>query len=336
MALPGPITGTLYFAGGVFIVLVRLAIKRYKLLPTVLYLCLGMQICTVVGVPLFVLVMRCCSTALPDEEPKRGPLQLGWLPRLTTVSGYAGLWVCMYLASSELTELQVWQCSAAVESLAFAIILLRLTIGQTAAGISAKMLLLDAVRLSCKLVASFWLGRRLPRKSSDSFVHTCDAMSLTVACLALLCVRVPMRASYQIEADVFGIVPWIVGALVLAGVVHVEIGQQFLPDCLWTFALYVDGFALLPQLQLVAQNGGVIDEAMSHHTAAIFGSRCLALAFWWLIRNTWLRGTTLTGWCILLGGLLQLVVLSHYMCYYFRGCFTRGICSGVPLVCAEH
>merc|ERR1719436_1250058 len=100
------------------------------------------------------------------------------------------------------------------------------------------------------------------------------------------------RATYRAEADTYQIWHMAFGALILAAVLHVDIGHEYLPDVLWTAALYLDVMAMLPQMKLIAQNGGVVDEVMSHHIAMFFGSRLLALTFWWLIRGTWSRGLT--------------------------------------------
>lgn len=121
----------------------------------------------------------------------------------------------------------------------------------------------------------------------------------------------------------------------MAAVLHVDIGQSYIPDTLWTLALYLDVVAMLPQLSLIAHSGGVVDEAVSHHMALVYVSRVLGLTFWWLIRGTWLRGYTWTGWGILVAYAAELVLVFHYMCYYFRGLFTRGLFTGVPLVCNE-
>lgn len=335
--VPGPAAGSLYFAIVACGVLLHLAIKKYRLFPTVIVLCFGMQIFTVVAVPIIVLVIRWRGRGKPyqQEQFRRDLPRLTWLPRLTTLLGFCIVGASVYVASSTLTEIQMLQVSAALETLAFVLLAIRLVIVHNAAGISIQKLVLDAVRLVCRLTASVWLGSSLPRRSSDAVVHACLAFSLVAACGLLCCISMRLRTDFQADASTCNTRNVLIVILVLSLVFHVDIGDELLPTILWTIACYSDVVAALPQLRMTAQNGGVVDEMMSHHMALLFASRLLSLAFWWLIRTTWHGGMTCRGWGILIVGLMPLLLLSHYMCYYFRGCFRNGFGSGVPLVCAE-
>lgn len=331
LPVPGPIAGSFYFALVTGAVIFRLAVKKYKLFPTVLVFCLGLQISAIVVVPLVVLIVR-WRGGLKGDRPL---FSLSWLPHRSTLAGLVALVGLHYGLRENLVELQVWQCAAAVEALAFVILASRLFVAKSAAGISGQKLLLDVLRLACRLAASLWLDRRLPRKSGDDLVRACDGCSLLLACVLLYGVRVHCRATYQAAADSISALPLAAGALVLALPLHANIGHEFVPDVLFTVSLYLEVVAPLPQLQLAAANGGVVDEATSHHLGGLFLGRLLALTFWWYIRTTWARGMGFGGWLILAAGALPLIVLSHYMCYYLRAFFNRSVGSGVPLVCDE-
>jgi len=334
LPVPGPIAGGFYFAAVTGVVLFRLAVKRYRLLPTVLVFCLGLQISAIVVVPLAVLIIR-WRGGLKSEAFSKEPFLQAWLPRRGTLAGIVVLAFLHHTACSNLTELEIWQGAAGLEALAFALLASKLAVGQSAAGISAQKLVLDALRLSCRLATSLWLDHRLPRNSGNDLVRACDACSLLLVCGLLFGIFVRFRSTYQAAADSLRAPVLALAALALALVLRVNIGGSYMPDVLFTLGLYLEVVSPLPQLRLAAVNGGVVDEATSHHLAAIFGSRLLALTFWWCIRTTWMKGTGFGGWLILLAGVSPLILLSHYMCFYLRECLNRSLFSGVPLVCDD-
>lgn len=336
MAVPGPLLFGFYFVLIALAVMFHLAVNRYKLFPTVLMLSFALQIIAVVAVPLVVLIIRWCGKASCEERPfQREPIHIKWFPSLTTCIGFCTIGVSIWLISNTLIELQIWRVAAALECFAFGILGLKVMAMKSITGISLRKIALDAIRLAFRLIAAAWLGRRLPRKSYDGIVQGADAFAFSMTMVVLCYAYTSRRATCRAEADTFQIWHMALGALILAAVLHVDIGHEYIPDVLWTAALYLDVTAMLPQMKLIAQNGGVVDEAMSHHIAMFFGSRLLGLTFWWLIRGTWSRGLTWTGWGILIFYMIELLLLSHYMCYYFKGCFNRGLFSGIPLVCAD-
>merc|ERR1712066_1168457 len=104
-----------------------------------------------------------------------------------------------------------------------------------------------------------WLGRRLPRKSGDAFVQAADAISLAIVLALIFCARVPLRRTYQAGADAFHIWVPMLSVGLLAMLLPIEISGTWLQDALWSAGLYLDTVAILPQLALIAQNGGVVD-----------------------------------------------------------------------------
>merc|ERR1712151_1268526 len=148
-----------------------------------------------------------------------------------------------------------------------------------------------------------------------------DALSLTACLLLLVCALGWRKGTYQRQSDSFPMLP-VLGIVPLAAVLRATIGQSFFPDFLWTMALYLDGLAMIPQLWLIGQSSGVVDVAVAHHIAGMFGSRLLGLNFWWLIRGHWLQGMRYCGWLILVTGTVHVLLLTHFMCYYLKALCT--------------
>lgn len=335
LALPGPVGFVLRILAIATYVGLYHAISRYRLLPTVLVGSIVVQVGAVIGVPIFVLIMRKFGPQKEEKPFQREPISFAWLPSPITVCAFfilaGGAWLLTYMIS----ELSIWKLSSVFQLIAYAFLVLKVAVTKKPTGISAQKLILDAVLLFCRLVATYLLDRRLPRKSGCGLVMCVDALCLSAALGLLYCVRVRLRNMYQADMDSFGIRFALVGCFMLAAVLRATVGDRFFADFLWTAALYLDVVAMIPQLWMVAQNGGVVEEATSHHMAAMFISRLLGVVFWWVIRRTWLQGMKLPGWIIFAAHAAQLVVLSRFMSFYFRGCFERGPLSSVPLVCAE-
>lgn len=316
----GPISATAYAVIITMIVTLNWAVKKYRLLPTVLVVSIGTQIAALFWVPLVVLIIR-WRTPKREERPfQREPINFSWLPDPVTSGAFALLFFVVFVLMRVLTELDILKLAATFQFLGFGLLGLKVAMTGKVSGISAKKLALDAVWLSCRIGSAYLLGKRLPRKSNNGFVNGADAMSLLVVLGLLLCAFRRQRATSLVQADTFN--AWLLLAIAagLALVVRLQMSLRYVDDVLWSFSLYLDAVAMLPQLLMVAQSGGVVDEAMSHHIAAMFVSRLLGSAFWWLIRGTWLQGVRFTGWVIFAVYMGQLLFLCQYMCYYLKAC----------------
>ncbi len=51
---------------------------------------------------------------------------------------------------------------------------------------------------------------------------------------------------------------------------HKKEGQRQAPDMAWTCALYLEAFAMVPQLYLLAKKGGEVDSLSTHYIACVF------------------------------------------------------------------
>lgn len=339
LPIPGPIRASVYSVVVLASLILHFSILKYQLLPTVLVFCLGMQVAAVVSIPLIVLFVRwrnrraeASSQPPPQEEFTFPNLPSKWGP-------IACFLVCAtaYVVVHYTDELDIWKVAATLQVSAYAVLALKVFAKQSVAGLSAGKLTLDALALSLRMIALSWKGIRLPRDADNDFIKAAELSSFVLAIALLLAALLLFRRTYQSELDTFNAaVPGfacVAAALVLrADVTH----AGFLPDAMWTSALYLDAVAMLPQMQLIARNGGVADEATGHHIALMFFSRLLGLLFWWMIKGHWAQGLSYTGWGIMFLYYVQLLLLSNFLCYYLKGVLTRGILTGVPIVCSDN
>merc|ERR1719478_1154464 len=104
---------------------------------------------------------------------------------------------------------------------------------------------------------------------------------LVVLCLLYLVLK-RYRYTYQEEQDSFEISYLLSGCFVLAVLLHPHLNSRPMFDTLWTFALYVDVFAMMPQLWMVAklEVGSGLEVLNAHFIAAIAASDGVSMFFW--------------------------------------------------------
>merc|ERR1719163_2566276 len=108
-------------------------------------------------------------------------------------------------------------------------------------------------------------------------------MTLLTVIFLLHCVLCRFRYTYQEEEDSFETGYLLSGCLILAVLLHPHLNSRPMFDTLWTYALYVDVFAMMPQLWMVAKLEAAkdqIDALNLHYIAANAAARGVSLYFW--------------------------------------------------------
>merc|ERR1719478_1124985 len=107
-------------------------------------------------------------------------------------------------------------------------------------------------------------------------------MTLLVVIFLLHCVLHRFRCTYEEEDDSFEIGYLLSGCLMLAVLLHPHLNSRPMFDTLWTFALYVDVFAMMPQLWMMAklELGSGLEILNLHFLAAIAAADGVSLFFW--------------------------------------------------------
>jgi len=337
-AKPGPLPGIgrtlLLSVLVVFVLIVRWCIMTYKLLPTILIMSIGMQVAALVSVPSAVFSIRWLNKRA--KERGEAPIEFPGFPSRWTLITFILVCSSWYIGIEYAEELNVWKYAATAEVLSYAVLVVKVFATRNVAGLSAGKLVLDILALGLRTAAMSWPGIHLPRQAGNSFIRVAVAISLVSAVVLLGAVRLLFRHSYKPEVDTFSIKVPASGCLALAIVLRADIGHAgYAPDVMWTAALYLNTVSMMPQLQLIGENGGVVDKATSHHIALSFVSRFFGFLFWWLIKGHWFQGLSYTGWGILIAYYLQLLLLSNVLCYYLKAIFSMGVFNSVPIVCSS-
>jgi len=166
----------------------------------------------------------------------------------------------------------------------FAVTLLvaQLQQSKSASGISSKTLQCYVCVFASRLLSILRHEGYLPYDRSGDWIYHCIEVGAFLATLAALAlVHGPYSSTYDITADGFGApgVPSNLGALVLivpafvvALLVHPGLNKDVLSDASWTYAMYLESFAVLPQLYLFqkqARRVATVDYLVGHFVAAL-------------------------------------------------------------------
>merc|ERR1719263_1997973 len=97
----------------------------------------------------------------------------------------------------------------------------------------------------------------------------------------LFCINVSHKSSYDADGDGLRGQNLILGAVVLAVLIHPRFCQWTACDILWTVHLYIDAIAMVPQIWMVSKGGGKLNTLTAHYIAATLLSNVLGLVFWY-------------------------------------------------------
>lgn len=131
----------------------------------------------------------------------------------------------------------------------------------------------------------------VPCRSGDWFYQVVEIMGLLLVLYLIFAISTTFNRSYSDAVDCFGRLPpnvpskfgvvWILApALLLALILHPNLNANFLTDSAWTFALYVEAVAILPQLYLFQTRKGGIDGMLANYVFALGAARIMHLIFW--------------------------------------------------------
>jgi hypothetical protein len=222
----------------------------------------------------------------------------------------------------------------------FGILNLKTFKSKRATGISAKTLQLYTVVFVFRLTSIIRHEGYLPYdKSGDWLYHFIEISALAFTASALWGITGPFKSSYQADCDKFGEfnVPKGYGAVYLAGPIfviailfHPSLNSDFISDVAWTYAMYLESVAVIPQLYMFQkQTNGVVELLTAHFVAALGFGRLMEFIFWIYSYKelATASGSTLPGYLAILSQFVQLALMVDFFWYYFK-----AVKNATPLV----
>jgi ER lumen protein retaining receptor len=201
----------------------------------------------------------------------------------------------------------------------------------SASHISARSLMFEATSFICRLSSTSWLNGYLPVDATGDWIfQACDVVSLLIVLWLLFYTLSEKRHTYEEKADTMPVLPFVLGCLVVASLVHADMNARPIFDTLWMTSLFLSVFSALPQLLLISRTGGVVRACTGHFIAVLAMSRMLSGTFMWharydIICEPWIEGINHALWAILSAHALHLVMLADFGYYYVKAIYQQGL-----------
>eukprot|EP01068_Selenidium_serpulae_P017528 Selendium_serpulae@DN6385_c0_g1_i1.p2 len=141
--------------------------------------------------------------------------------------------------------------SSLIGAMSFLMVAIKIENSRTVTGVSLKMIECYVILLFARLCSIIPFEGYLPYdRTGDWMYQATEALALCLAGSVVYMCRFRYRSSYDPDSDTLNHGLLIVPALVFAMLFHPSLNAFMPADVAWTFALYLEAFAALPQLVL--------------------------------------------------------------------------------------
>jgi uncharacterized protein with PQ loop repeat len=203
-----------------------------------------------------------------------------WLP-------FAGIGLVLFWLFSDWDFSLLLTTSSLTSMFAFLMVCLKIEMNKSARGVSLKMFECYFLLLACRLCSIIPFQGYLPLdRSGDWLYQTIEMISLGLVGLIIYMCRKRYAATYSKDSDVFKHYYLAVGCFILALILHPYLNAFMPADVCWTFALYLESMAVLPQL-FMFQKDKRVEPFTTHFLAGQAASRVCLHVF--VIRHLLLR-----------------------------------------------
>lgn len=252
------------------------------------------------------------------------------------------LFVYFFLSGGDFSFLMTY--GAMSRMFGFGVLNVKIWTGKRATGVSSKTLQLYTLVFILRLSSILRHEGYLPYdKSGDWLYHFIEFLALASTAGALYGCQVPFSSTYQKDLDIFGekSVPPGYGAVylvaptfILAVLFHPNLNSDFLSDFAWTFAMYLESVALIPQLYMFQKpKTGVVELLTAHFVFALGFGRLLEFSFWIFSYHELATssGSRLPGYISIFSQFMQLLLMIDFFYYYYL-----ALKNQTPLVLPSH
>ncbi|KAH8739296.1 hypothetical protein FG386_002826 [Cryptosporidium ryanae] len=211
--------------------------------------------------------------------------------------------------------------SSAFQCFAFMLLASKVNTQCSLSGISLKSQILCSIALTSKLSSTLFFNGYLPVDRSGDWVYqAADIISLVVSLLLIYWGYTRLKYQYKFEKDTFNITIPILLSGLFATLIHPDLNNYFPADFAWTFSLYLETTAMLPQLIMMTKIGGEVETLTSHYLASLAFSRILSFVFW-LFSYKELSpetGINIPGWAVMASFAIQIILFADFLYEYIK------------------
>jgi len=244
----------------------------------------------------------------------------------------ASLFVYFMLSGGDFSFLMTY--GAMSRMFGFGILNVKIFSSKQATGVSVKTLQLYCLVFFFRLTSIIRHEGYLPYdKSGDWLYHWIQVIALLLTgCALWACTEGQFVNKHQGEGvdAAYLAVP----VLILAVFAHPNLNKDFLSDVGWTYAMYLESVALVPQLFVFRdKKSGPVDLLTAHFVAALGFGRVIEFTFW-LYSHSELAtsaGSKLPGYLALFSQFMQLVLMLDFFRHYYF-----AVKNSTPLILPSH
>ena len=214
--------------------------------------------------------------------------------------------------------------SSLSQTFAFIIILVKVSSYHSTSGLSSNTLICYAILLFSRLTSNLFYSGYLPSDTSGTWLYQlAEILSLLICILLIYLIYFKYRETSDILLDsklpfYFLVIP----CFILALFIKSNLNDNILCDINWAFSMYLEAFAIFPQILLFSLKKGQIEKFTSHYVALCGLSRLFSLIFWWdtyeelNVDNTFLG--KYVGYFVIGAQIVQLLIMVDYYYLYFK------------------
>lgn len=234
---------------------------------------------------------------------------------------------------------------AITRTFAFFILFMKMLTEKTVDGVSGKTLYLYAIVFISRLTSILRFEGYLPYDSSGDWLYqTVEVIALVIILLCIYFYRSLATDGAKMQDKFIGNMPILSGpaslviiiipVALLALAFHPNLNGHFVADYTWTFACYLETFALLPQLILFNRSGSrrgssrtsVVSAYIANWTFALGVGRLLHFFFWWFSHhelNDRDGDETAVGWLVLVMQIGQIMIMLDFLYYFLKSAYRK-------------
>jgi len=211
--------------------------------------------------------------------------------------------------------------SGCLQTMAFFLLLHKVRLQKSVAGISSKTLQCYMLAFLFRLSSTMVKNGYLPVDRTGDWVYqAADIASILLVFQILYFVHKRYKTTYQAELDSMPIWKFIPAAMLLGTCLHGNLNRSPFFDATWTIGMWLDTLAMLPQLWMLVAKGGEVEALTSNFVALIFASRVMAFWFWYTGYPELAPkdgGLNIVGMMICGAQGAQLLLSADFMYHYF-------------------
>jgi len=171
--------------------------------------------------------------------------------------------------------------SGCIQTLGFFLLLHKIRVQRSVAGISSKTLQVYVFVFIFRLSSTMVKNGYLPVDRTGDWVYQAsDIASLLLVFQLLFFMHKKYSDTYQAELDTMPIFKILPAFALLGSCFHGHLNHSPVFDAAWTIGMWFDTIAMLPQLWMLVAKGGEVEALTSNYVALIFASRVMAFWFW--------------------------------------------------------